>query len=233
MTDSDLDLALLASVKAGDGYRASRLLAAGADINATDPAGLTPLHGAVFNGDTALVDLLLAAPGIDVNRAEGPGAPALIAAVAHGYIDIVTALVAFPGTDIDRLHDGKSALLTAVAVNDRDLAETLLTRADRSVAARADGFTVEDFAAGCGRVLRYQLAILDLRHRLPREGLWNALAEGGAIAGDGTLSGAVRGRRWSAAFNLPPGFAGDAQVIQDFLEYCARGDRRTARLVAG
>jgi len=223
---------LLAAVKAADLAGAARLLRGGADVNGADAAGYVPLHWAVVKGNAAMVDLLLGAPGIDIDRRDRDGCPALFTAVVLGYIDIVRALVCHPAIDVDARYGDMTALLAAVAVDDRGLAEILLAKADPTTTAHCAGLTVADFVAGTGHLLPVQLSVLDHRHGIDRAALWQALEESGAITTDGVITEAFRQRRWSAALHLPPAFAGDAQPIHDLLDYCTRGDRRLARLVA-
>jgi hypothetical protein len=223
---------LLAAVKAADLAGAARLLRGGADVNGADAAGYMPLHWAVVKGNAAMVDLLLGQPAIDVDRPDRDGCPALFTAVVLGYVDIVRALVGHPAIDVDARYGEMTALLAAVAVADRALAEILLAKADPTTDANCAGLTIADFLAGTGRLLPVQLSVLDHRHGIDRAALWQALEESGAIAADGAITEAFRQRRWSAALHLPPAFAGDAQPIHDLLDYCTRGDRRLARLIA-
>ena len=62
-------LALLAAAKKGDAAQVQRLIIAGADVNAPDMQGLTPLYYASIDGHADCVRLLLAVPGVDVNKA--------------------------------------------------------------------------------------------------------------------------------------------------------------------
>ena len=228
--DPGRDPDLLAAVKAADLAGAARLLRGGADVNGADAAGYVPLHWAVVKGNTEMVDLLLAQSGLDINRLDHDGCPALFTAVVLGHLDIVRALIAHPAIDADAQFGGMTALLAAVAVADRDLAEILLAKADPTVTAH--GLAVADLVRGTGRLLPVQLSVLDHRHGIDRAALWRALEEGGAIDTDGFITETFRRRRWSAAMHLPPAFAGNAQLIHDLLDYCTRGDRRMARLLA-
>jgi ankyrin repeat protein len=151
---------LLAAVKAADLAGAARLLRGGADVNGADAAGYVPLHWAVVKGNAAMVDLLLGQPAIDVDRPDRDGCPALFTAVVLGYVDIVRALVGHPAIDVDARYGEMTALLVAVAVADRALAEILLAKADPTTDANCAGLTIADFLAGTGRLLPVQLSVL-------------------------------------------------------------------------
>ena len=69
------------------------LLAAGADVNATDQGGTTALMAASALGHGDLVDLLLVA-GADVNLKDAAGKSALARATLAGHSEIVDALKA-------------------------------------------------------------------------------------------------------------------------------------------
>jgi ankyrin repeat protein len=69
------------------------LLAAGADVNATDEGGTTALMAASALGHGELVDLLLVA-GADVNLKDAGGKSALARATLAGHGAIVAALKA-------------------------------------------------------------------------------------------------------------------------------------------
>ena len=51
--------ALIDAVRAGNGQEAVRLIENGADVNAADPLGTTPLMWAARYGDAAVVDRLI------------------------------------------------------------------------------------------------------------------------------------------------------------------------------
>ena len=77
--------ALHAALAGHGGLRVvSRLLAAGADVNARAAGGYTPLHIAAFGGDVALINALLAL-GADADARADDGRTALAIAEANGH----------------------------------------------------------------------------------------------------------------------------------------------------
>ena len=80
------------AVKAGDLDGVTRLLAAGADVNARDNRGRTALMYAVDKGYVLLVEPLLAAQA-DPNVRAPDGATALFIAVARGHSEIIPMLM--------------------------------------------------------------------------------------------------------------------------------------------
>ena len=69
----------------------SELLAAGAEVEATNEFGETPLMWAAENGHTGCVAVLLAA-GVDVEATDKEGGTALVAAAEHGHKACVALL---------------------------------------------------------------------------------------------------------------------------------------------
>jgi hypothetical protein len=106
---------LLNAVREGDTAGVTRLLAAGADPNASvaqrTPSGAllrsTVLSAAVQHGRPEAVRLLLDA-GADPSRAssDGDGATALMAAVGHGQPEVLRLLLACTQTTAPRLSTG-------------------------------------------------------------------------------------------------------------------------------
>lgn len=75
----------------GDSLIAKDLIAAGADVNAKQRHGWTPLHGAAHSGDRELVELLLAR-GADPDVKHQEGKTALDLARESGHAEVVTLL---------------------------------------------------------------------------------------------------------------------------------------------
>jgi ankyrin repeat protein len=67
------------------------LLAAGADVTATQHAGVTPLHAAAQHGDDEMVELFLSAGADPAARDEGGATPADLADAA-GHVDVARRL---------------------------------------------------------------------------------------------------------------------------------------------
>ena len=98
-------LRVISVAKYGDIELLAQLITAGADVNAADNDGWTPLHWAAYKGHVECVRLLLAAPGIDVNKADKNkkyGWTPLIWAVVKGHVECVRLLLAAPGIDVNK-----------------------------------------------------------------------------------------------------------------------------------
>ena len=100
-----------------DGYYAvvEELLAAGADVNATEPVfGAVPLHKAVYNGRADITRLLVQQPGIDLNfQGATNGYTPLHDALWHGYVDCAQILLDAGAKCDVRGNDGKTPLCIA------------------------------------------------------------------------------------------------------------------------
>jgi len=89
---NDFHVQPLHSAAAGRHVEICRLLiAAGADVDATQRQGFTPLHSAAQNGDVELVELLLSA-GADPSVATDDGATSADTAEAAGHVDVAKRL---------------------------------------------------------------------------------------------------------------------------------------------
>jgi ankyrin repeat protein len=117
--------ALHAVADIGDKDMAALLLANGADVNARDDDGSTPLHGAADdidaevapNGRKEVAELLLA-HGADVNARTSRGWTPLHAAAGAHNLDVAAVLLA-NGADVNaKTNDGQTPLYIAEHVND-------------------------------------------------------------------------------------------------------------------
>ncbi|MFC4029885.1 ankyrin repeat domain-containing protein [Streptomyces polygonati] len=114
---NDEHTALLVAAREGRAEIVPLLLAAGADVNATEPTfGATPLHKAVYNGHTDITRLLVAAPGVDLDyQGATNGYTALHDALWHGYEECSRVLLD-AGARLDLVgHDNRTPLHVATA----------------------------------------------------------------------------------------------------------------------
>jgi uncharacterized protein len=89
---NELHVQPLHSAAAGRHHEVCRvLLAAGADVNATQRHGYTPIHAAAQNGDTELVELFLSA-GANAGTPRDSGETPADTAEAAGHVDIARRL---------------------------------------------------------------------------------------------------------------------------------------------
>lgn len=93
VAQNPLQVTALHSAVADGGHReiARALIAAGADVNAEQRHGWTPLHGAADSGDRELVELLLAR-GADPHAKHQEGKTALDLARENGHAEVVAVL---------------------------------------------------------------------------------------------------------------------------------------------
>ncbi|MFH1113925.1 MAG: response regulator [Pseudomonadota bacterium] len=100
--DSRLDFQLIIAARDGSLDRVARLLKAGADVDARDKQGNTPLIEAAFYKYPELVDFLLAA-GADAAAANSVGDTALTEAIRAGHKDVVKKLLNVSMTELPDL----------------------------------------------------------------------------------------------------------------------------------
>ena len=126
--------ALHAAVRAANLSEVKRLVLAGADVNARDAMGSTPLLEASWSGDPNIVAFLLAhGAGVNIRHAQAGSTP-LQYAVLTGRPAIVKLLLS-SGANVDLLYrNGQTALHVAASRGNTEIVE-LLVRARASLSA--------------------------------------------------------------------------------------------------
>ena len=141
----------------------SQLIATGADVNATNDDGYTPLSWAAWKGHTKCVQLLLAVPGIDVNKANKDGSTPLTWAAWKGHTECVKLLLAVPGIDVNKANKyGYTPLQGAAESGNPECVQLLLAVPGIDVnKAIKDGWTPLYWAAISGHTecVRLLLAV--------------------------------------------------------------------------
>ena len=125
----ELNDALLECIENGGALtEIEALLSEGADINATDRYGRTPLVRAVNGGSRALVELLVNTEGVDLNQADKYGLSPLLYAMAVINPDLVKVkLLVTAGADLNQADRyGRTPLMRAVVNNNTEVVELLV-----------------------------------------------------------------------------------------------------------
>ncbi len=110
---------LLSAAESGDVKEVSQRLVYGANVNAKNHDGATPLHFAILSGHKDVAELLIA-KGADINAREKHGGTPLYFAAVMGYKDVAELLIA-KGAKIDTLN-------IAALWGNKDLAELLIAK---------------------------------------------------------------------------------------------------------
>jgi ankyrin repeat protein len=141
---------LVDAVKRGDGDAARALLAQGADANAAEADGTTPLHWAAEHDDAALAQALIAA-GAKARVANRYGAAPLHAAATNGNAGLVKTLLA-AGADVHAaLPGGETPIMTAARSGHAEVIRALAAAGARANdGERLKGQTALMFAAAEG-----------------------------------------------------------------------------------
>ena len=126
--EADGTTALHWAVRADDVDTARLLVGAGANANAANRYGVTPLSLAAANANAAMVELLLDA-GADANATLRDGETILMAAARTGNPDAV-ALILSHGADVNAREQslGETALMWAAAENHPEAVKLLVDR---------------------------------------------------------------------------------------------------------
>lgn len=123
----ELNHALIKAAEKGDVTAVSRLLAKGADVNAHDTNGSTPLTEAVYSGNATLVKLFLD-KGALKNAGARNGETALMEACILGYEPMVDLLLAQGVAVNAQDRDGATALMHAANYGNTDCVNALLAK---------------------------------------------------------------------------------------------------------
>jgi ankyrin repeat protein len=121
---------LFGAAKDNDVATLRRLLAAGAELDARDSRGHSPLMLAAYNGQVAALDCLLAA-GANPNSADDSGNSILMGACFKGYVEIIHKLLEAGADAGARNAAGLDAHGWAVMFGRSDVAALLQARAAR------------------------------------------------------------------------------------------------------
>ena len=164
------DAPLADAVERKDSAAVGVLLQAGADVNAPQRDGMTPLHWAVYHDDSRLAERLVAA-GASVQLANRYGVTPLALACANGSGGLVELLLRAGAYPEGALPGGETPLMTASRTGSLAAVRALLARGARAD-AREDrrGQTALMWASAEGHleVVRALIAAgADVRARLP------------------------------------------------------------------
>ena len=144
------DVRLLDAVKRRDGKAFAVLLRAGADVNAAQPDGATPLAWAVHLGERAMAEALLDA-GANANAAGEYGETPVTLAAANGDAVLLRRLLAAGGHARAARWNGETALMIAAGAGSLDAVRLLAERgADPNAADPRGGQTALMWAAAEG-----------------------------------------------------------------------------------
>ncbi|CAD7704114.1 unnamed protein product [Ostreobium quekettii] len=143
-TNSDLDAGLISAAQEGNLEEVQRLLEQGADIEATNSAGATPLIEASYGGHIEVVRHLLGGPrvqGANVSAQDALGFSSLHCAAQEGYLVIAKDLLV-AGAPVEQVTvRGSTPLLLAAQGGQLPLVKELLQAGANPGLVDRDGAT--------------------------------------------------------------------------------------------
>lgn len=137
---TEADRKLLSAARSGDLTGVKECLGAGANVNARDDKGETPLTLAASGGHTSLAKVLLD-KGADVNAQSAAGVTALMHAVFRNYTDLLNLLLQKGATVDLRQPQGGTALILAATAGHTDVIKILLNKGANINAKTITGVT--------------------------------------------------------------------------------------------
>jgi ankyrin repeat protein len=134
---SSVDAQLLEAARIGDTAAVQQLLQKGANIEAKDKYGRTPLMVADIYDNTNVMKLLLD-KGANIEAKDKYDKTPLIAAATYGKVEVVKLLLD-KGANIAAEHDGETSLILAANEGKVEVVKLLLDRGD-NIEAKATAF---------------------------------------------------------------------------------------------
>jgi uncharacterized protein len=132
--------ALINAARNRDSNTVHELLTQGANPNATDESGMSPLMFAAMNGDTGMVTFL-ADHGADISAKDAGGNSALLAACVMGRSDVARFLLG-KGADVNQSNSiGTTPLMAACLYNKIEVAKLLLDNGAQIAVKNKEGMT--------------------------------------------------------------------------------------------